>query len=68
VSGGSEMASPFLLALALKYGLMFLALQVAGTLAQRSLGEAGFYAVSVVGGFVGRCLRRWPRSVRCSPP
>jgi uncharacterized membrane protein (DUF4010 family) len=52
VSGGPEMASPFSLALALKYGLIFLALQVAGTLAQRSLGEAGFYAVSVVGGFV----------------
>jgi uncharacterized membrane protein (DUF4010 family) len=52
VSGVSEMASPFSLALALKYGFIFLALQVAGTLAQRSLGEAGFYAVSVVGGFV----------------
>jgi uncharacterized membrane protein (DUF4010 family) len=52
VSGAPEMASPFSLALALKYGLIFLALQVAGTLAQRSLGEAGFYAVSVVGGFV----------------
>jgi uncharacterized membrane protein (DUF4010 family) len=50
--GAPEMASPFSLALALKYGLIFLALQVAGTLAQRSLGEAGFYAVSVVGGFV----------------
>ena len=47
-----EMASPFSLGLALKYGLIFLALQAAGTLAQRSLGEAGFYAVSVVGGFV----------------
>jgi uncharacterized membrane protein (DUF4010 family) len=46
------MASPFSLASALKYGLIFLAIQVAGSLAQRALGEAGFYAVSVVGGLV----------------
>ena len=51
-SGAREMASPFSLALALKYGLIFLALQVGGTLAQRSLGEAGFYAVSIAGGLV----------------
>jgi uncharacterized membrane protein (DUF4010 family) len=52
VTAAPEMASPFSLGLALKYGLVFLALQAAGTLAQRSLGEAGFYAVSVAGGFV----------------
>jgi uncharacterized membrane protein (DUF4010 family) len=52
VPGAPEMASPFSLALALKYGFIFLALQAAGTLAQRSLGEGGFYGVSVVGGFV----------------
>ena len=52
VPAAPEMASPFSLGLALKYGLIFLALQAAATLAQRSLGEAGFYAVSVVGGFV----------------
>jgi uncharacterized membrane protein (DUF4010 family) len=50
--GVPDMASPFSLASALKYGLIFLAMQVAGTLAQRALGEAGFYAVSVVGGLV----------------
>jgi uncharacterized membrane protein (DUF4010 family) len=33
-------------------GLAFLALQIAGTLAQRAIGHAGFYAVSVVGGLV----------------
>lgn len=45
-------ASPFSLSAALRYGAIFLALQVAGTLAQRALGQAGFYAVSIVGGFV----------------
>lgn len=45
-------ASPFSLSAALRYGAIFLALQVGGTLAQRALGQAGFYAVSVVGGFV----------------
>jgi uncharacterized membrane protein (DUF4010 family) len=45
-------ASPFSLSAALRYGAIFLALQVAGTLAQRALGQAGFYAVNVVGGFV----------------
>jgi uncharacterized membrane protein (DUF4010 family) len=44
--------SPFSLRSALKFGLIFLALQVAGTLAQRALGEYGFYAVSLVGGFI----------------
>jgi uncharacterized membrane protein (DUF4010 family) len=37
---------------ALKFGLVFLALQVAGTLSQRALGTLGFYAVSVAGGVV----------------
>lgn len=50
--GVPEMGSPFSLTSALKYGLIFLALQVAGTLAQRALGDAGFYAVSVIGGVV----------------
>ena len=44
--------SPFSLTAALKFGLVFLALQVAGVLAQRALGHAGFYAVSVAGGFI----------------
>jgi len=46
------MQSPFSLTAALKFGLIFLALRIAGTLAQRMLGAAGFYAVSVAGGVV----------------
>jgi uncharacterized membrane protein (DUF4010 family) len=46
------MPSPFSLTAALKFGILMLALQVAGTLAQRALGDTGFYAVSVVGGVV----------------
>jgi len=45
-------ASPFSLSAALKYGVIFLLLQVAGTLAQRALGQLGFYAVSALGGLV----------------
>jgi len=44
--------SPFSLPSALKFGLIFLALQIVGTLAQDALGQAGFYAVSIVGGCV----------------
>jgi uncharacterized membrane protein (DUF4010 family) len=44
--------SPFSLQSALKFGLIFLVLQIIGTLAQDALGHAGFYAVSIVGGFV----------------
>jgi uncharacterized membrane protein (DUF4010 family) len=44
--------SPFSLQAAIKFGVIFLALQVTGTLAERTLGEAGFFAVSVVGGLV----------------
>lgn len=56
-SSGSEKAairltSPFSLQAALKFGLIFLLLQVAGTLADRVGGEAGFYAVSIGAGLV----------------
>jgi uncharacterized membrane protein (DUF4010 family) len=44
--------SPFSLQSALKFGLIFLVLQIVGTLAQDALGQAGFYAVSIVGGCV----------------
>jgi uncharacterized membrane protein (DUF4010 family) len=47
-----RLASPFSLQAALKFGLIFLLLQVAGTLAQRVLGEVGFYAVSLIAGLV----------------
>jgi uncharacterized membrane protein (DUF4010 family) len=44
--------SPFALTATLKFGLLFLTLQVLGTLATRRLGEAGFYVVSAIGGVV----------------
>lgn len=44
--------SPFSLPSALKFGLIFLVLQVVGTVAQSLMGRAGFYAVSAVGGLV----------------
>lgn len=44
--------SPFSLPSALKFGLIFLVLQVVGTVAQNLLGRVGFYAVSAVGGLV----------------
>lgn len=46
------MASPFSLSSALRFGAVFLALQLAGGLAEQSLGHTGFYAVAVIGGFV----------------
>lgn len=47
-----HLASPFSLQSALKFGLLFLAMEVAGSIAQSVLGEAGLYAVSFVGGLV----------------
>jgi uncharacterized membrane protein (DUF4010 family) len=47
-----SLKSPFSIQSAIKFGMIFLALQVAGTLAQRLLGKVGFYAVSLVGGLV----------------
>lgn len=44
--------SPFSLPGALKFGLIFLVLDVAATVAQRYLGPVGFYAVSLAGGVV----------------
>ena len=46
------MASPFSLASALRFGVIFLIVQVAATLAQRLLGEGGLYGVSVIGGVI----------------
>ncbi|MBX6365740.1 MAG: MgtC/SapB family protein [Gemmatimonadetes bacterium] len=46
------MQSPFSLRSTLKFGILFLALNVAATLAQRALGDAGFYVVSALGGLV----------------
>jgi uncharacterized membrane protein (DUF4010 family) len=44
--------SPFSLSSALKFGAVFVTLDVGGNLAQRFLGPVGFYAVSFAGGFV----------------
>ena len=44
--------SPFSLQQALKFGVMFMVLSVMGTMAQRTLGSAGFYAVSGAGGLI----------------
>jgi uncharacterized membrane protein (DUF4010 family) len=37
---------------ALEFGALFLALQVAGELAERATGSAGFYLVSAIGGTI----------------
>jgi uncharacterized membrane protein (DUF4010 family) len=47
-----QLESPFSIRSALQLGLLFVGIQVAGTLAQRELGEAGFYSVSIVGGLL----------------
>jgi uncharacterized membrane protein (DUF4010 family) len=44
--------SPFKLSAALTFGLVFLALNVVGALAQRSFGSASFYFVSAAGGLL----------------
>jgi uncharacterized membrane protein (DUF4010 family) len=46
------LSSPVSLARVLKFGLLFLAINVAGTLAQRHLGRFGFLIVSLIGGAV----------------
>jgi uncharacterized membrane protein (DUF4010 family) len=47
-----NLEQPFSLVAALKFGLIFLALHVAGTLAQKYLGTLGFYAISIGGGML----------------
>ncbi|MGE0406906.1 MAG: DUF4010 domain-containing protein, partial [Candidatus Korobacteraceae bacterium] len=47
-----KLESPFSLRSALRFGLIFLALTVSGTLAQRWLGASGFYGVSIAGGLI----------------
>jgi uncharacterized membrane protein (DUF4010 family) len=44
--------SPFSLWSALKFGLLFLALNAAGTVAVRLFGQFGFYVVSLIGGLL----------------
>jgi len=47
-----KISSPFSLWGALKFGLLFVIIEVAGVLSQRYLGSFGFYAISFVGGIV----------------
>jgi uncharacterized membrane protein (DUF4010 family) len=47
-----KLSSPFSLGSALRFGVIFLILEVAGTVAQQLLGDFGFYAVSLIGGLV----------------
>lgn len=47
-----KVESPVAFVRVLKFGVLFVTLHAAGTLAQRYLGEAGLLSVSFVGGFV----------------
>lgn len=47
-----ELGSPFSLLDALRFGLIFLVLQVTGVVAQRLLGQPGVYATALLGGLV----------------
>jgi uncharacterized membrane protein (DUF4010 family) len=53
-TGGTplKLDSPFSLSAALKFGLVFLALNVIGALAERYFGSASFYFVSAAGGLL----------------
>lgn len=46
------LSSPFSATSALRFGILFLVLQVASTLAERGLGHVGVYAVSLLGGLI----------------
>jgi uncharacterized membrane protein (DUF4010 family) len=46
------LSSPFSLQSALKFGVIFLLLQVGSTMAQDALGDPAFYVVSLIGGCV----------------
>ena len=52
VSAKIELELPFSLPLALKYGVVFLVLNIVGSVTQREFGDVGFYVVSVVGGLM----------------
>lgn len=47
-----SLSSPFRLRSALEFGLVFLAINVTGALAQRNFGAESFYFVSIIGGFL----------------
>ncbi len=47
-----EIASPFSVGAAIKFGVMFLVIQVVSTIALRELGEGGLFAVALLGGVI----------------
>lgn len=47
-----SLESPFRLTAALKFGLVFLLLNIVGALVQRNFGSSSFYFVSLLGGFL----------------
>jgi uncharacterized membrane protein (DUF4010 family) len=50
--GDVNLASPLSLAKVLKFGLIFLGIEIIGSIGQRYLGHPGFLLVSVIGGLV----------------
>lgn len=58
--------SPFSLLSALKFGLIFLAMQVVGTVGQSLLGQTGFYVVSALGGLVSSASAVASAAALCS--
>lgn len=50
--GPLQLSSPLQLSKVLKFGVIFIAIEVIGTLGQRYLGHFGFLTVSVIGGLV----------------
>jgi uncharacterized membrane protein (DUF4010 family) len=50
--GDMGLSSPLGVGRVLKFGLLFLVIQIMGSLANRFLGNLGFLGVSVIGGFV----------------
>ena len=52
LAGELKLSSPLQLSKVLKFGLIFVAIEVMGNLGQRYLGHFGFLLVSVVGGLV----------------
>lgn len=51
-TGSLKLSSPLSLSKVLRFGLIFLAIEVIGSLGQRYLGQFGFLAVSILGGLV----------------
>ena len=50
--GAIQLSSPLSLAKVFRFGLIFLLIQIIGTLGQRYLGHFGFLIISIIGGLV----------------